>query len=229
MLLPIAALLIVPAAAVHQSAVAAPAAAYLPAPADLVTVGEWPAIGKWMIDRHLRPAAWLGAHLQGKVLREPINVILVDAAAGSAAEAVERLVNACRVAGYKAREGHSAGYRGYLGGVLFHQLPAAAGHAFSNEPFELHNNHGRVFGPFPLKGGWLFIGALSREKFDPRTRTEHVFVSFNQARDDFARKLDERSGFKISGRVDLANVLLSDPELTTGDHDGRAIVLRAER
>ncbi len=202
---------------------------YEPAPADLVTVGDWPPIGKWMISKHMRPAAWLGAKMQGKALREPINIVIVDAAAGSAEEAVTRLEKACAAAGYKIREGHSAGYRGYLGGVLFHQLPVKAGHAFSNEPFELHNNHGRIFGPFPTKDGWMFIGALSRERFDPLTRTEHVYVSFNQARDHFARKLDEVTGYKITRRVDLGNALADDPAACTGDHDGKAVVLRAER
>jgi hypothetical protein len=210
-----------------RAAPAAPAV-YQPQPGEVVTVGDWPAIGKWMIDRHMRPAAWLGAHLEHKTLREPINVILVDSVARSADEARKRLLQACRAAGYKAREGHSGGYRGYLGGVLFHQLPATAGHAFSNEPFELHNNHGRIFGPFRVKDGWLFTGALSREKFEPLTKTEHVFVSFNQARDDFARKLAAATGYKITGQVELANSLADDPALTTGDHDGRAVVLKAQ-
>jgi hypothetical protein len=34
---------------------------YEPQPGDVVTVGDWPAIGKWMLDRHLRPAAWLAS------------------------------------------------------------------------------------------------------------------------------------------------------------------------
>jgi len=202
---------------------------YMPHPGDVVTVGEWPAIGKWMIDRNLRPAAWLGARLQGKVLREPINVVLIDARATSPVEATARLLEACRAAGYRPREGHSSGYRGYLGGVLFHQLPEAAGHAFSNEPFELHNNHGRIFGPFPVKEGWMFIAAFSREKFEPLTKTEHVYVSFNHAREDFARKLEAATGYAIASRIDLTNALSDDPELTTGDHDGVAVVLRAER
>ena len=204
-------------------------AVYEPGPEDVTTVGDWPAIGKWMINRYMRPAEWLGARIQGKALREPINVILVDAVAGSADEARARLLQACRAAGYRSREGHSGGYRGYLGGVLFHQLPATAWHAFSNEPFELHNNHGRIFGPFPIKGGWLFIGALSRERFDPRTKTEHIYVSFNQARDDLARKLEEAAGYAVAGYVELANALADAPALSTGDHDGRAVVLRTIR
>ncbi|HQT95922.1 MAG TPA: hypothetical protein PK435_14925 [Thermoanaerobaculaceae bacterium] len=214
-----------------QSPPAAPATpgVYQPQPADVVTVGAWPAIGKWMIDRHFRPAEWLGARVNGKALREPINVVLVDSVAALADEARARLLEACRAAGYQPREGHSGGYQGYLGGVLFHQLPATAGHAFSNEPFELHNNHGRIFGPFRIKDGWLFIGALSRERFNPLTRTEHVYVSFGQAREDFARELDTRTGYKMAGFVELANSLTDDPALTTGDHDGMAVVLRARR
>lgn len=214
-----------------QSPPAAPTTpgVYQPQPADVVTVGGWPAIGKWMIDRHLGPAEWLGARVKGKALREPINVVLVDSVATSADEARTRLLEACRAAGYKPRDGHSSGYQGYLGGVLFHQLPAAAWHAFSNEPFELHNNHGRIFGPFQVKDGWLFIGALSRERFDPLTKTEHIYVSFDQAREDFARKLDTRTGYRMAGFVKLANSLTDDPAVTTGDHDGMAVVLRARR
>ncbi len=230
MMIPLIALLLtMPSDAARKHPAPTPTPVYEPAPADLVTVDDWPPIGKWMINKHMQPAAWLGARMKGKALREPINVVLVDAAAGSAEEAVARLEKACAAAGYKIREGHSAGYRGYVGGVLFHQLPGKAGHAFSNEPFELHNNHGRIFGPFPLKDGWIFIAALSRERFDPLTKTEHVYVSFNQARDDFARKLDEVTGYKIVRDVDLGNALADDAAACTGDHDGKAVVLRAER
>ncbi len=204
-------------------------AAYEPGPDDVTRVGDWPVIGKWMIDRHMRPAEWLGARVRGKGMREPINVVLVDPFARSADEALARLRQACWAAGYKSREGHSGGYRGYLGGVLFSQQPATVGHAFSNEPFEFHNNHGRIFGPFPLGEGWIFIAALSRERFDPFTKTEHVFVSFNQARDDFAQKLEGATGFAIAGHVELDNALAENPSLTTGDHDGRAVVLKAQR
>jgi hypothetical protein len=203
--------------------------AYEPQPGDVVTVGDWPAIGKWMLDRHLRPAAWLAARVQGKTLREPINVVLIDTVAASAQGAVVRLLRACREAGYTAREGHSSGYRGYIGGVLFEQLPVGRGRAFANEPFELHNNHGRIFGPFRFKDGWLFIAALSREKFDPITKTEHVFVSFNRAREDFARKLDAATRYKLVGHVELGNALGGDTAVTTADHDGKAVLLRAQK
>lgn len=203
--------------------------AYEPGPGDLVTVDDWPPIGKWMIDSSLQPAGWLGERVEGKALREPINVILVDAAAASAEEAIARLTRACDAAGYKSRRGHSSGYHGYLGGTLFPQLPATPKHAFANEPFEFHNNHGRVFGPFRIQEGWLFLAALSRERLNPLSKAKHLYVSFIQARDDFARKLNEATSYKISGQAELANAITADPALTTGDHDGKATVLRARR
>ncbi len=223
------ALLAVVAGAAGQTPPPGTPAVYRPGPGDVVALSDWPAIGKWMIDKHMQPAAWLGAHRLGKTLREPINVVLVDEAARSADEAVARLLAACKAAGYPSREGHSTGYHGYVGGVVYPQLPHGSGHAFSNEPFELHNNHGRIFGPVPLATGWMFVGALSREKFEPLTRTEHVYVSFNQARDHFARRLQEATAYKITGRVALANALVDDANATTGDHDGQAVVLKAER
>ena len=85
-----------------------------------------------------------------------------------------RLPEACRAAGTKPRDGHSGEYQGNLGGVLFHQMPAHAWHAFSNEPVELRNNHGRIFGPIQIKDGCPSIGAMSRERFEPLIRTEHI-------------------------------------------------------
>jgi len=202
---------------------------YMPHPSDIVIVEGWPSVGKWMIDRGMQPASWLGARVGGKPVREPINVVLVDARATSAPEATARLVEACRAAGFKSREGHSGGYRGYLGGVLFHQLPETEGHAFSDEPFEMRNNHGRVFGPLALKEGWMFIAAFSRERFEPLARPEHMYVSFNEAREAFARRLEAATDYAVAARVSLGNALGGDAEFTTGDHDGVAVVLRAQR
>jgi len=203
--------------------------AYAPQPGDVVTVGDWPSLGRWMLDRHLRPASWLGTLYQGKTLREPINVLILDPFAGSAGEAGVRLMRTCGEAGYMVRDGHSGGYRAYVGGALFPQIPAGKGKAFANHPFELHNNHGRIFGPVQVKDGWLFIGAVSREKLVPFTKAEHQFVSFAQARENFVRKLDLSTGYKIAGVVDLGNAVVGDPMLTTADHDGKAVLLRAQR
>jgi hypothetical protein len=188
-----------------------------------------PAIGKWMIDRNGTIAHWLGEVVAGKRLHEPINVIFVDAGAASADDARARLVAAATAAGYPVRFGHSAGYRGLIGGVLYAQLPAGRDDAFSNRIFEETNNHGRAFGPHRLGDAFVFIAAFSRERVNLLEWPGHRYASFNQARDDLARDLDARTAFKASGHVPLDNAVADDPAITTGDHDGRAVVLRAEK
>lgn len=195
---------------------------------DVVAPPGLPIIGKWMIARDGTIAHWLGEALQGKRLREPINLIVVDAAAQSEKEAADRLVRAAAEAGYPIRFGHSTGYRGFIGDQLYPQLPAGRDDAFSNRVFELSNNHGRLFGPHKAGDVYVFTGAFSREEMRPFRWPEHGYASFNIARDDFAAKLDRSTPFKLSGRVDLQNAISDDPALTTGDHDGEAVVLRAE-
>jgi hypothetical protein len=194
---------------------------------DMVKPDGLPEIGKWMIDRDGTVAHWLGEIYEGKHLREPINVILVDAGAAGADHARQRLVEATIAAGYPIRFGHSAGYRGYIAGQLYAQLPTGRDDAFSNRIFELSNNHGRIFGPHWTNETYVFIGAFSREAVDLLRWPGHRFASFNQARDDFARNLDRQTLFKSAGFVALDNASVGDPNVTTGDHDGRAVLLRA--
>ena len=210
-------------ASVAHAEQAAPAA---PSNADVADPPGLPAIGKWMIARDGSVAHWLGQIYLGKRLHEPINVILIDAAATSAEHATERLVNAAAAAGYPVRFGHSAGYRGFIGGEVYAQLPQGRDDAFSNRLFEETNNHGRMFGPHRFGAAFVFIGAFSRERVDLLRWPGHRYASFNQARDDFARELDARTVFKSAGTVPLGNALDTD-QVTTGDHDGRAVVLRA--
>jgi hypothetical protein len=99
--------------------------------------------------------------------------------------------------------------------------------AFSNEPFEVSNNHGRIFGPHRTASGYVFVGAFSREEVVPFRWPAHRYASFNQARDDFARGLDQNSPYKLIGFVDLENAIRDDQKATTGDHDGRAVLVRA--
>ncbi len=195
--------------------------------ADIVTPPGLPSIGKWMVARDGTIAHWLGGFYEGKHLREPVNVILVDTAATSPEDAKQRLIAAASAAGYPVRFGHSTGYRALIGGELYDQLPAGRDDAFSNRIFELSNNHGRLFGPHPTGHGYVSIGAFSREDIRPFRWPEHGYASFNQARDDFARNLDRHTAFKSDASVDLANAIAGDPEISTGDHDGRAVVLRA--
>jgi hypothetical protein len=83
-----------------------------------------------------------------------------------------------------------------------------------------------VFGPHTFGEAYVFIGAFSREQVDLLRWPGHKYASFNQARDDFARDLDSRTVFKSAGTVPLGNAM-NDDQVTTGDHDGQAVVLRA--
>lgn len=200
-----------------------------PAAGDVAHPKGLPAIGKWMLDPDLTPAHWLGEIYHGKPLREPINIILIDQAAGSVQEARQRLLQASAAAGYPAREGHSAGYFGYVGDYLHPELPGGRHRALSNRPFEVDNNHGRLFGPCRPRDGYVFIGAFSREKVDPFAHIKHQFVSFNRARDDYAERMEQHTAFARRGWVELNNALIGTAPAHTGDHDGLAVLLVAER
>ncbi len=208
---------------------APPSPAWQPPAEAVAHVQELPQIGKWMFDARYEPAHWLGELHQGKHLREPINVLIVDGAARSAREARNRLVRNFAAAGYLIREGHSTGYRGYIDGVVYEQIPDGKEHAFSNEPFEAHNNHGRMLGPHPYRGAWLFIGAFSRERMDLLEKVKHCYVSFNQARDDLSQRLETKTDYKIKAFLNLDNAVIGDAVSTTGDHDGIAVLLAASQ
>lgn len=202
----------------------------IPREHELTVPPGLPVLGKWMVTGQGTIAHWLGEVFRGKQLREPINVIIVDEAAGNAAEARRRLIAAASAAGYPIRFGHSDGYRAYIGDEFYQQLPRGDDDAFSNDIFfELANNHGRLFGRYKAGGAYVFTGAFSREAIRPFSDPAHGFVSFNRARDAFSQSLDKKTAFKIRGFVHLDNVIDRDAELTTGDHDGRAVELRADR
>ncbi len=55
-----------------------------------------------------------------------------------------------------------------------------------------------------------------------------LYGSFNRARDDFTQQLDRSTPFKVAGFVDMANVIFGDPSVTTADHDGVAVLVRAK-
>jgi hypothetical protein len=208
--------------AADTHAIDAPAS--LPA-SEIATPPDMPAMGKWMFDRDGSIAHWLGQMVGGKKLHEPINVILIDASSTSPDQARARLTRAAKMAGYPVRMGHSTGYRGFIDGDLYSQLPQGRDDAFSNRIFEETNNHGRIFGPYASGRGYVFIGAFSRESVDLIRDPPHRYASFNRARDDFARALAERAGFQHSGMAFLDNAISNDPQVTTGDHDGHAVVL----
>jgi len=202
---------------------------FIPATSDVAQVKGHPPIGKWMISPNMTYADWMGASHKGKKMREPINVVVVDPGAKSPEDALARFLAACGHAGFTNRPGHSGGYSGWLGDRLYPQIPSERHHAISDEPFEFHNNHGRFFGPHFWDGRYFFIGALSREKVGAEPKPEHLYVSFNQARDRFAQALEDKGEFRITAFIVLENAILGDPRLGTGDHDGVAAVLTAAK
>jgi hypothetical protein len=120
-----------------------------------------------------------------------------------------------KTVGFLAREGYSAGYLGYLDGFVYSQLPEGAHAAFANQPFEFGNNH-----------GWVFIGTVSRERVGLLHKVKHRYVSFNRARDALAQRLDRETNYRIKAFVSLNNAVIGDSEVSTGDHDAIAVLLR---
>lgn len=184
-----------------------------------------PAIDGFMIDKddNTQYAAWLGRRLaDGRLMREPINMIVIDAAAGTDEEAARRLVDAFSRAGFAPRPGHSSGYLGRMGGALYSQQPAAKDHAFSDYMWAFSNNHARFFGPYQGTAGRVWIGASSREK-----GVAHDYVSFSRSRDAMQSALVQHAGARHLGCVNLGNRLDLATE-QTGDHDSYASVLRIQ-
>ena len=81
-----------------------------------------PDIGPWLLDPDGNPAHWLGARIGGRTLVEPVNVVVVDAFAGSAEEALNKLLGEVATDGYGEKWGHSSGYWASIGGELFPQI-----------------------------------------------------------------------------------------------------------
>ncbi len=191
-------------------------------PNDIVVPKGLFPFGKWMLDHELKPASWLGYRVDNRTVREPINFILEIKGPGSDDQAVASLNALLSKAGYKVRAGHSGGYYAYIDGRLFPQIPSLKHHAFSNEPYEFANNHGRLFGPYLFMGKYWFLGAFSREKVDSVAKLEHVYVSFDQARDNVVSQLCKAAACKRKAFIDLDNAVLDSDRYTTGDHDGIA-------
>src|SRR5579883_430107 len=192
---------------------------------DTVAATKVPSIGPWMMDSDGTPAHWLDEMYQGKHLREPINIILYDRNANSGTDAKGRLLSALVQAGFPARIGHSNDYYGLISGKRYEQLGDGKPSTFADGPFEFDNNHGRIFGPSAYNGGYLWIGAFSREKVAPFDKIKHQYVSFNQSRDAIAQRLDANTIFHRTGFINSGNVLIDRPDTTTGDHDGIAVML----
>lgn len=186
-------------------------------------------IGRWLLTGREVPANWLGQKFQGKMMREPINVILVDEVAATPDAAVQYLLESCEAIGYLSRPGHSSDYRGQIGNVIYSQLPRQQNHAFSNAMYILPNNHGRIFGPHFFAGYYYFSGALSRESINLFAEVRHVYASFEMAKQDFAARMQASGRYFVVGAIAMENVFLPSESMTTGDHDGTAVLLRRQK
>ena len=186
-------------------------------------------IGRWHLTGREVPANWLGQKFQGKMMREPINVILVDEVAATPDAAVQYLRESCEAIGYLSRPGHSSDYRGQIGNVIYSQLPRQQNHAFSNAMYILPNNHGRIFGPHFFAGYYYFSGALSREAINLFAEVRHVYASFEMAKQDFAARMQASGRYFVVGAIAMENVFLPSESMTTGDHDGTAVLLRRQK
>jgi len=196
-------------------------------PEDVVTPPNLPPIGKWMYTPEKKYSDWLGEKLNGKTLREPINIIIIDSISGSVEDAKNLLINNFKLAGFEIRSRHSGGYLGFIEKMLYPQLPDKPNHAFADKSFEENNNHGRIFGPCFINGVYYFTGAFSREKVVAEVPI-HKFVSFNAARIQLSENLNANSNYKFAGKVDMKNRLETET-ITTGDCDGKAILLSATK
>lgn len=183
-------------------------------------------IGKWMVSRSGGIANWGGELLDGKGIREMINVIFVDAEAADAADAATRVMRAMEAAKFPLRSGHSSGYHAYIDGAEYDQRPGKVQHAFSDRPFIESNTHGRIFGAAHSPAGWVSVAALSSEIFHYGVPPTHEYGSFALARDALVAALDTHSQFKRAEAVALGNAATADDDFATGDHDGIAVVVR---
>ena len=189
--------------------------------------GSLPEIDGWMRYKN-KYADWLGIKYFNKTLREPINIIIIDAHSQTREQAVSKLLKACRNAGYEEEYGHSSGYEGLIDNQEYGQIPNNRHMAFANKDFFLTNNHGRIIGPALYNNEYVFIAGFSTEKPTIFKGFKHMFVSFTKARNDFSIKLDSGGVYKMRGTADLHNVLNTQYS-TTADHDGKAIVFEAQK
>ena len=64
---------------------------------------------------------------------------------------------------------------------------------------------------------------------DVVTKVKHRFQSFDRARDAFTQRMSSTSQYQVSAFVPLGNAIVGGESLTTGDHDGVAVLLRTVR
>lgn len=209
-----------------RTALAEPSSQAAPSPDDDVAT-QYGDIGKWMLKVNNQIANWGGKRYAGKTLLESVNVIIVDPKSTSRTQAARGLNNAMLRSRFPAQPLHSFGFRGRIDDVTYGQKPKTPLLSYSNNFFLFRNDHGRFFGPDPMEtdAGFVWSGAFSTEKVGfTGLLPGHVYVSSNEARDALARQLVASGQATYGGLVPLENAYNTDT-VTTGDHDGFAVVL----
>ena len=198
----------------------------VPSPGDVAHT-PYGDVGTWLLQPDGQISTYGGVPHDGKTVLEPINVIIIDPTATSAAQSTARLDAAMTRAGFPAQPIHSFGFSGLIDGTKYGQQPAGLAQAFSDNFFLFPNDHGRMIGPAPAAAdtGYVWTGAFSTEALNPANPFTHQYVSYDIARAELVRRLVASGGATVVGRVPLGNAV-NDGTFTTGDHDGYAIVLQ---
>lgn len=180
-----------------------------------------PEIESFMIDTNkTSPATWLGRpQADGRLIQEPINLIIIDEKATSEEDAILRLTAAFTKAGFGPRYGHSSGYWGKMNGDFYAQQPSVRDFAFSDYMWVFTNNHARIFGPYIHDDIYVWIGSSSRER-----GVAHDYVSFRISRDAMVKEMANYGSAENAG-CHFLNNKIDNESVSTGDHDGYAGVL----
>jgi hypothetical protein len=215
---------------------------YPTGPADTVPIGTVPApdqtalvagvgnVGKWMLQSDGTVSNYGGQTYGGKTMVEPVNVIIIDPTSTSAAESQAKVNKDLALGGFPIQPVHSGGFQGTINGVTYQQKPALPLTAYSDNSFLVQNDHGRLFGPAPATSGtgYVYTGAFSTETpgISENGIPGHTYVSSNEARDELALRLLASGQVSSITYVKLDNAIdPNDPNYTTGDADGYAVVI----
>lgn len=198
-----------------------------PNPAD-EALTDYGNIGKWMLEPNGQISDYGGQLYDGRTLLEPINVIIVDPTSKTKWAATRKLNAAMLWSGFPPRPIHTNGFRGRIDDVTYGQLPRGFLQGFSDNSFLVTNDHGRVFGPDPVETntGFVWSASFGTEDFGTYdSRPAHLYVSSETARTALASSLVRSGRATVVGMVPLGNSYNTDT-ITTGDHDGYAVVLQ---
>lgn len=176
--------------------------------------------GLWVLRGRTR-ADVDGLRVQGRALREPVNVVLIDLFAKTPQDALLRATAALDAVGLKPSDRYTHGYQAYLNGTFQPEVPA--GQAFARGVGSAREERLRLFGPWKSGDGYVFLAGIAAQNV---TRQGRTFSDFMVTREATADALNSRTVFKKKGYVDLLSKV-DTPRETTADHDGCAVILVA--